>query len=130
MSCINDMLTYKISPEEEPVIVSNKIGLPYSRDYSNYFQHGIYVCRKCGNPVYKSLGGISMMWVFPNTDEEIPNSIKKIRDKESMKTKIHCSVCDSPLGYIFKGEAISSNNIRHCVNSISLRFLPEQKGII
>lgn len=116
----------KLTPEEEYVIINRGTEKPYSGKFCNFKEEGIFICKKCGCALYKSEHKFDSNCGWPSFDDEINGAISKTKDKDGIRTEISCSVCNAHLGHIFEGERFTNKNIRHCVNSISMDFIPLQ----
>lgn len=124
------MMKYnKLSQEERRVIEDKGTELPFSGEYNNFFKEGTYFCKKCDTALYKSENKFKSSCGWPSFDEEIKDKIKKIPDIDGVRVEIVCATCYGHLGHIFEGEGFTNKNVRHCVNSISLKFQEDETNI-
>lgn len=116
-----------LTPEEERVLLRKGTEMPYTGKYCDCEDPGTYVCRACGTPLYRADDKFHSGCGWPSFDAAIPGSVKRIPDPDGMRTEIVCASCGGHLGHVFEGEGFTAKNTRHCVNSISLVRLPEEK---
>jgi methionine-R-sulfoxide reductase len=117
----------KLTPEEESVIIQKGTEMPFTGKYYAFWESGTYVCKRCGASLYRSTNKFDANCGWPSFDEEIPGAIKYLADFDGVRTEIQCANCGAHLGHVFVGEHLTSKNTRHCVNSISLEFIPDKK---
>ena len=123
----------KLTDEEKRVIVFKGTEEPFTGKYDNFFEKGTYVCKRCNTPLYRSGHKFDAGCGWPSFDDEIKGAIirKSVmgglwQGMEEMWEEIICAHCKAHLGHVFMNEGLTPKNIRHCVNSISLKFIPEK----
>ncbi|MDE1855969.1 MAG: methionine-R-sulfoxide reductase [Candidatus Micrarchaeota archaeon] len=117
----------KLTKEEERVIVGRGTEMPFTGEYDNFYEKGTYVCRRCGQPLYKSERKFDAHCGWPAFDQEIKGAVKRLPDPDGLRTEIQCARCGAHLGHVFVGEGFTETDTRHCVNSVSMKFMAEVK---
>ncbi len=120
------MIVNKLTTEEKRIIEQKGTEPPFSGKYDNFYKKGIYVCRKCNTPLFSSKAKFNSGCGWPSFDDTFPNAVVWLPDSDGMRTEIQCAQCKGHLGHVFQRENLTEKNTRHCVNSLSIVFIPEK----
>lgn len=121
------ILNNNLSEFEKFVLFEKGTEPPFTGEYEKHFEKGIYVCKNCGIPLYNSNDKFNSGCGWPAFDDEIPGAVKRQLDRDGIRTEIVCAYCGAHLGHVFYGEGFTPKNVRHCVNSVSMKFISEDQ---
>lgn len=114
----------KLTDEESRIIAGHGTEAPFSGEFDSFYKEGTYICRRCNAPLYTSKAKFDAGCGWPAFDDNFPDAVKQLTDPDGRRTEIRCVNCDGHLGHVFTGERYTQKNTRHCVNSLSMRFVP------
>ena len=114
-----------LTPQEERVIVQKGTEAPFSGRFEKFSQPGVYTCRRCGIALYRAEDKFDAGCGWPSFDAEVAGAVKRLTDADGRRIEIECAACGAHLGHVFTGERLTPRNTRHCVNSVSMDFVPE-----
>ncbi|MBN8832949.1 MAG: methionine sulfoxide reductase B [Niastella sp. SCN 39-18] len=115
----------KLTAAEARVIEDKGTEYPGTGELLANNKKGTYICRRCNAPLYRSDSKFDGHCGWPSFDDEIPGAVKRLPDPDGERTEIECANCGAHLGHVFLGEGFTAKNTRHCVNSISMQFIPD-----
>ena len=119
----------ELSPEEKRILEEKGTEIPGSGEYDNFFEDGTFVCKKCNAPLFSAKAKFDAHCGWPSFDENFTGAVKRLTDADGIRTGIQCANCGGHLGHVFEGEQMTNKNTRHCVNSLSIRFVPKGQKI-
>jgi len=115
----------QLTSEESRVIDNQGTERPFTGEYDDFYKEGTYICRKCNNPLFDSKTKFDAKCGWPAFDDHFDNAVKWLPDEDGFRTEIRCNNCDGHLGHVFEGEKLTNKDTRHCVNSLSITFIPK-----
>ena len=120
--------TASLTPTIKHIVIDKGTEPPHSGNYQQpQAETGSFLCRRCGLALFRGNSQFTSHCGWPSFDDEIDGAVKKVPDADGRRVEIICNNCGGHLGHVFVGEGFTEKNTRHCVNSISLKFIPDEK---
>ncbi len=115
----------ELNEEERRVIIHKGTEYPGTGEYNKFKAEGTFVCRQCEAPLYDSTSKFDSGCGWPSFDDDISENVERVLDADGRRVEIVCKNCKGHLGHVFEGERFTAKNTRHCVNSVSIKFVPK-----
>ncbi len=120
----SSMIYNPLIPQDERILLQKATEAPFTGLYNQHFQAGTYICKQCNAPLFYSDHKFPTSCGWPGFDDAIPGAVREQTDGDGHRTEILCANCKGHLGHVFRGEQLTNKNLRHCVNSLALHFIP------
>ena len=118
-----------LTEEEHRIIVGKSQERPYTGEYDDFFVDGTFICRRCNAPLFSSKAKYEAQCGWPAFEDSFADAVELVPDEDGQRTEIQCAHCHGHLGHVFEGEQLTDTNTRHCVNSLSIRFIEEEDDL-
>ena len=115
-----------LNAEERYVIEHKGTERPFTGEYDDFYEEGCYICRKCNAELYRSIDKFDAHCGWPAFDKEVEGAVTRLPDPDGRRIEVECANCGGHLGHVFMGEGFTPTNARHCINSISMKFIPAE----
>ncbi len=115
-----------LNAEERYVIEHKGTERPFTGEYDDFYEEGRYICRKCNAELYRSVDKFDAHCGWPAFDKEVEGAVTRLPDPDGRRIEVECANCGGHLGHVFMGEGFTPTNARHCINSISMKFIPAE----
>ena len=115
-----------LNDEEKYIIEYKGTERPFTGEYDNFYEDGSYSCRRCNAELYRSVDKFDAHCGWPAFDKEVDGAVKHLPDPDGHRIEVECANCGGHLGHVFMGEGFTPTNARHCINSISMKFVPAE----
>ena len=117
-----------LTAEERSIIEHKGTERPFTGEYDDFYETGSYICRKCNTELYRSAAKFDAHCGWPAFDKGVEGAVKHLSDPDDHRIEVECANCGGHLGHVFMGEGFTPTNSRHCINSLSMKFVPGAKG--
>lgn len=115
----------ELNDAEAHVILRKGTERPYTGQYTDLSEQGTFICRQCNLPIFRSSDKFHSNCGWPSFDDDIHGAVRRAPDADGRRVAILCANCGGHLGHVFEGEGFTPKDTRHCVNSVSMLFVPE-----
>ena len=119
----------KLTAQEEDIILGKGTEATFTGEHDDFYEDGVYICRRCNAPLFGAEAKFDAGCGWPSFDENYPNALNRVPDPDGERVEIQCAYCGAHLGHVSEGEHMTDKNTRHCVNSLSIKFIPKGKQL-
>ena len=113
----------KLTSEEAQILLQKGTEYPHTGEYNKVSAEGTFICRQCNTPLYRTDAKFDSGCGWPSFDDDLGDNVRRVPDRDGRRVEIICGHCNGHLGHVFSGERFTQKNTRHCVNSLSIRFI-------
>ena len=118
---------YNVLNADERYVIEHKgTERPFTGEYDDFYEEGCYICRKCNAELYRSVDKFDAHCGWPAFDKEVEGAVTRLPDPDGRRIEVEGANCGGHLGHVFMGEGFTPTNARHCINSISMKFIPAE----
>ena len=115
----------QLTAEEERIIEEKGTEAAFTGEYDDFYEDGTFICRRCNAPLFSAKAKFDAECGWPAFDDNFPEAVRRVPDPDGQRTEIECANCGGHLGHVFTGEQMTEKDTRHCVNSLSIKFIPQ-----
>ncbi|NRY63460.1 peptide-methionine (R)-S-oxide reductase MsrB [Clostridium beijerinckii] len=126
----NEELKMSLTDEQYRITQENGTEVPFSNEYDNLFEKGIYVDVTTGEPLFVSTDKFNSGCGWPAFSKPIDRKVIKEKIDKShgmVRTEVRSSTGDAHLGHVFTDGPEDMGGLRYCINSAALKFIPKDK---
>lgn len=118
----------QLTPQQYHILREAGTERPFTGEYVDTEDDGMYVCAACGNQLFSSDTKFHSGSGWPSFWDVINQGNINLRDDYSIgmhRVEIICARCGGHLGHLFEDGPREKTGMRYCINSASLNFIPD-----
>lgn len=112
--------TASLTPSVLAIVRDRHTETPFTDDRPPASTPGSFLCRQCGLALFRNAARFHSGCGWPAFAKEVPETVREQKDADGVRDEIQCARCAAHLGHVFRGEGFTPENLRHCVNAMSL----------